>query len=652
MSNFQERLNRLSDQQKILLAKQITAENNAKEKVIHNFNQLIVAYLTAVEPIEKNELRDYLKGKLPEYMIPSRFVQIEEFPTLPNGKIDPKALKLTSQQKNFEIEDEKALAKNDTEKQLLKIWEDVLGFQSIRRNDNFFEIGGDSILSIQIVSKARKEGIFLAPNQMFEHQTIAELALFAKTENKTLDEEIIVGNVPMLPIQHWFFEEHKNAANHWNQAIIFDVPENLDSDIMQKSVECLVEYHPALRLHFEQTEGEWLASVCHIEDVEAFAIVDLTNVEKDKINSEIQVKSNHLQSNLDLSKSTLIQVVLFNCKQNTKNKLMLFAHHLLVDNISWQIIISDLELIYDQLSRNEKLNLPAKTTSYNKWGNHLIELSKSGEFDKELEFWKEQIESKKIPTDFDLQLPITEESVKIIELEIDSVSTHDLLNSSNETYKTKTEELLLVSLILAFDKWAKIKNLCIGLEKHGRKYSRNDFDLSHSVGWFTTYFPVLLNIADSTNLKESVISIKEKLRSIPNDGLGFGVLRYIQNAEELAQKPQVIFNFLGKQKPLQSNVIGDGKFLTEGLRSPMSERHHLLEINSFVEDNKLRLKFGFSEKLHNEDTIKGLVDCFGSELSKLIEHCSTQKEVVYSPSDFPEVGLNQDDLDNLLDQIS
>jgi len=315
-------------------------------------------------------------------------------------------------------------------------------------------------------------------------------------------------------------------------------------------------------------------------------------------------------------------------------------------------LVSDLESIYGQLSRDEEIAISSKTTSYYKWGKHLIELSKSGEFDDEIEFWKEQNYSEQIPIDIDSQLPADEKSIKTIALEIDSAATENLLRNSNETYHTKIEELLITALMLGFEKWAGIKSLCLGLEKHGRKYSKMDLDLSNTVGWFTTYFPVSLKIEGATNFKSSIISIKEKLRGVPNEGIGFGILRYLKKLDVLTPKPAVIFNFLGNQKPFNSTVLGKGEFISKGVRSEETERHHLLEINALIEEGNLNLLFSFSEKFHKPETIQNLVELFEKALRELIEHCAMRETSEYSPSDFPEADLNQDDLDNLLNQIN
>ncbi|RYG32151.1 MAG: hypothetical protein EOO01_34575 [Chitinophagaceae bacterium] len=235
-------------------------------------------------------------------------------------------------------------------------------------------------------------------------------------------------------------------------------------------------------------------------------------------------------------------------------------------------------------------------------------------------------------------------------MEIDPAATENLLRNSNEAYHTKTEELLVTALMLGFQKWAGITNLCIGLEKHGRSY--NAFDLTNTIGWFTTFFPLSLQLEDGINLEAGIISIKEKMRSIPNEGIGYGVLRYLKNYDGLTQKPSVIFNFLGNQKSFDSGVFGKGRFMADSVRSPHSERYHLLEINAYIQEGRLHFQFSYSENFHKPETIQHLVKQYEAVLRQLIEHCSSREISQHSPSDFPEADLSQDDFDTLLNQIS
>lgn len=614
----------------------------------------LVAYLTGDNIPEIQSLRSFLKNKLPNYMIPDHFVRLESFPKLPNGKIDTDSL-VSKESLSTVSESSYTAPKGETEKRLVKIWEEVLDVKPVGIHDNFFEIGGDSILSIRVVSKARKAGISLAPNQLFEHPTISGLALSAGFEGNDKTKQMIVGKMPLLPIQHWFFDEHKNAPHHWNQGIIFETNGDLDSDLLEKSVEHLTVYHDILRARFTGDGGLWKASLAGPESVKPFRKFDLSNLAINEIEPFIKKKSAEIQANLDLGTSDLFQVLLFECGRENKDKIVIFAHHLIVDVVSWRILIEDLETIYSHLNTGKGLSpsLPAKTTSYKKWSEHLKALAVSGAFDDELEFWQAQLDSSgDLPTDFETKTFVTEKTIESIETEIDPEITRNLLKDANEPFRTKPLELMITALMRAFDRWAGIKSLPVGFEKHGRNQNEDNIDLSNTVGWFTTYFPVRLGIEDASDLGANIVDIKEKLRMVPNEGLGFGVLRYLKEENTLNRKPLVIFNYLGHQKSLDSEVFGEGGFLNETVRSPESESYHLLETNVLVKDGRLKARFSFSKKIYRTETIGKLAGFFEDEIKRIVEYCRERETSDYTPSDFPESELSQEDLNSLLNQLS
>ncbi len=648
MNNFEGRVKNLSSSQRGLLAKQIGAKGRVKMDSVRS----LVAYLTSDKVFETKVLQEALRSRLPEYMIPSKFVLLDKFPRLPNGKIDSKSLSVPIEKENRLVESVNTISKTETEKQLIEIWEKVLDFAPIRVDDNFFEIGGDSILSIQIVAKARKLGIVLAPNQLFEHQTVSELARFAKTETEDIDEETSVGDVQLLPIQYWFFEEHKNAPHHWNQALTFKPPESFDFEILRKSVGQLASHHNALRLSFVKEGEEWTSAISDREYSDSCHLTDLTDVSSDEIEKVIELRSAEWQASLNLSNSALFQAIFFDCGEKSKNRLLFIAHHLIVDSVSWGILIEDLETIYRQLENDETVSLSSKTKSYKKWGEHLIELAKTDELSSELEFWESQIVGvDSVPTDFERELPYFVESVRIVESIVDKNTTDNLLLRSNKAYGTNTDEILITALMRALEKWKGIKNVCLGLEKHGRETGKSTLDLSNTVGWFTTYFPVRFEIQNSEDLKMSIVSTKETLRQIPNKGLGYGVLRYLRGENQLSQQPAVIFNYLGKQESLRSEVLGKGNWTRNAAHSPKAERYNLFGINAFIEDGELHTVFDFSDEIYKTETIESLMWLFEKELRRIIEHCGNQESAEYTPSDFAEADLNQDDLDNLISRI-
>ncbi|NNE99540.1 MAG: hypothetical protein HKN25_11025 [Pyrinomonadaceae bacterium] len=649
MKNLVERIERLNANQKALLVKRIGADSLLK--TAEKKNDVLVAYYTTEnDSLTKEEIVESLKDKLPDYMIPAQFVRLPEFPKLTNGKIDtqslrvPRVAKSTAAKKSLPI-----VSENEIEIKLTKIWEDVLSIKPIQSDDNFFEIGGDSILSIRIVAKARNEGILLAPNQLFENQTISELAQNLKLETVQEEEEKAYGNVPLLPIQHWFFEEHRNAPHHWNQAVLFNSNRALDTEVLQKSVEQLVDHHEALRLNFSSYGETQIASISERESGVAIESFDFTGVEPKEINKSVRSKSIEMQSNLDLAKSNLFKLAYFDCGDNGA-RLLIFAHHLIVDNVSFRILFEDLEKFYRQIVSGEEVSLPRKTVSYKKWGEHLLEKSGSNQIVEELDFWKLQtVDSGDFPTDKERDLPYLVESAEVIKSVIDTETTVELLRNSNRAYNTKSEELLIAAFSAALQKWKGVQNYCLGLENHGRG---GQVDLSSTVGWFTTFFPIVLDIKDSQDVKSNIVYIKETLRNVPNRGLNYGILRYMKKEIGLKQNPAVLFNYMGERSSFDSEVFGSGDFINEGAYAPDTERYNLIGINAFHKDGQLESYFDFSRDLYDQETINNLVGHFEEEIQRIVEHCSFQEKTEYTPSDFSEADLDQKDLDNLLSQIS
>uniref|UniRef100_UPI0030F99820 condensation domain-containing protein n=1 Tax=uncultured Wocania sp. TaxID=2834404 RepID=UPI0030F99820 len=608
----------------------------------------LVAYIIPNIPFNENELKLQLKKVLPDYMIPSSFVLIEKIPQLPNGKVDKKSLSKIQVELKPSNSNPAEKPKNDIEQKLLNIWEDILNIKSLSITDNFFEIGGDSILSIQIIAKARKAGLVIAPNQLFEHQTISELAMFVSLENETskVTEAMVIGKVPLTPIQEWFFETHKTAPQYWNQIFkIQDLPKTVNKNLLSEITNHVIEIHDALRLSFYLENKTWTAKVLNPTNVEAFITVDISNENPSNYNSKIEAVLKDIQENITLEKGCLFKCIYFETGNIATNSILLLAHHLIIDFVSWQIILNS----YTEAIYNNKLSEKnTKTASIKTWGNHLLALVSSKTITDEIDFWKTQIANKiNIPKDFEDKPPIFEKDVSDIYFEVEESITNNLINNANNTYNTKIDELLLTALVDVLSLWCNNKKITLAMERHGRETLNTDIDLSNTVGWFTAFFPKTFNFESTTDLASKIITIKEQMRQIPNGGIGYGLLRYLTSSLGNTEYPEIVFNFLGKQSTGDSNI----EFLSKNTRHPLSERHYYLEINALIKDGVLGLNWSFSNKIHKPETIKTLIDDFNEALKNIVAHCMSSNTVKYTPSDFEDVDLDQDDLDNLLNDL-
>ncbi|MEZ5039493.1 MAG: amino acid adenylation domain-containing protein [Saprospiraceae bacterium] len=618
----------------------------------------LLAYVIGLADLTAETLLQELRGKLPAYMVPASLVFLTEWPRLPNGKINQRALPAPGETSVANASNYRP-ASTAIEQQLIAIWEGVLHLHPIGIHDNFFEIGGDSILSIQIIAKARKAGLSMAPNQIFEHQTIAELALFiqASEKNTTQANQFIIGPTPLLPIQTWFFEEHRVAPHHWNQGFVFEVEALFSAELCRQAIAHIVSHHDALRLHFEKEGEKWRAAFLAPEKIKAFQSFSYKTLDTEAQNAAIEAQSATIQASFNLAQGSLFQAVYFECEPVQANRLLLVAHHLLVDAVSWQIIAEDLQTLGQQLLHGQSLALSPKTTSYRDWGNYLVEGASTQEWLKEYDFWLAQVQNAtSLPVDFASSLPVSEASLETLHLKLDKATTQSLLKDVPLLYNTKTDEVLVTALLQAIEDWTGFSTLSIGLERHGREAIQEAIDLSATVGWFTAFYPARLQRDASADTGTNLKAIKEQLRKIPNGGIGYGVLRYLsedrQIRENLQCNPSLLFNFLGQQDMLSSEILGKGQMLFSAARDPQSEMAYMLEINAFILDGQLEMRWRYSRDLHKAQTIIDLMGAFESALKGIIAYCLSTDNGSYTPSDFPEADLSQDDLDALLGQIN
>ncbi|MEW6737253.1 MAG: condensation domain-containing protein, partial [Acidobacteriota bacterium] len=616
----------------------------------------LVAYLVAKqdEVIAVNELRAYLKAKLPEYMLPSTYVVLDRLPLNPNGKIDRRALPVPEQNRKGLVTAYTAPS-NNIEQTLANIWTQVLGINQVGVHDNFFELGGDSILSIQIISKANQAGVHLTARQMFQHQTIAELAAVAQINPGILAEQgLVSGSVPLTPIQYWFFEQNLADVHHWNQAILLTVKSKIDGNRLGQAVERLLLHHDALRLRFVYEQSSWQQLQVEADVETPVTVIDLSMAAEPSLLIEQVAKQ--VQASLNLSQGPLMRVVLFDLGTNRPSRLLVVIHHLAVDVVSWRILFEDLQSLYEQLATVEVVKLPAKTTSFQQWSLQLNKYAQSQELEQELDYWLKLPWHKThtLPVDF-ADINNIEDSAQTLTLSLSVEETRLLLQEMPSVYHTQINDLLLAALAQTFYHFSGKRNLLLALESHGREGLFAEVDLTRTVGWFTSSFPVLLVWEKSDNPGELLRSIKEQLRAIPNRGLGYGLLRYLNGspaAKKLSQlpEPEISFNYLGQLGQTQSvdSLFEPAKESAEPSRSLQNSRRYLLSINSMIANGELQISWIYSENIHKRATVTELAERYLLELRLLIAHCQTLSAGGYTPSDFPLAKLNQQQLDQLV----
>jgi amino acid adenylation domain-containing protein/non-ribosomal peptide synthase protein (TIGR01720 family) len=618
----------------------------------------LAAYIVSNQssPLASSDLRDFLKEKLPNYMVPGAFVMLDALPLTPNGKVDRRALPMPSTARQ-ELEAAFVAARTWEEELLTRIWREVLHLEKVGIHDNFFELGGDSILSIQIISKANQAGLQLTPKQIFEYQTIAELAAVAiATPSTQAEQGLVSGLLPLTPIQHWFFEQNLPCPHHWNQAFLLEVQRPLDPALLQQAVQQLLVHHDALRLRFTRSESGWQQTNALPDEAVPFSLVDLSALPETEQAFALESKATELQATLNLTSGPLVRVALFNLGSSKSPRLLLVIHHLAVDGVSWRILLEDLLSAYQQLETGSSIELPPKTTSFKHWAEQLTEYARSWAARKELTYWQSisRTQITRLPVDC-TEGANTEASARTVSVSLNLEETRTLLQEVPKAYRTQINDVLLTALVQVLAAWGGSSSVLVDLEGHGREDILSDVDLSRTVGWFTTIFPVLLKLEATDNLGDTLKSIKEQLRSVPNRGIGYGLLRYLSGDVEITSTlqalpiPEVSFNYLGQfDWGMQAGSLF--KLAPESIgpeHSQLGHRSHLLNINGIVVEGQLQLDWTYSENFHQRATIERWAQEYIEALRALIAHCKSPAAAGYTPSDFPLFKLDQQQLDRL-----
>lgn len=626
-------------------------------------NQRLAAYIVNRNNSEiiSDDIKQFLRESLPEYMIPSVFIVLDNLPLTPNGKVDRLSLPVPEISKTGS--DTYVAPRLPVEEILADIWIKVLGIEKIGVHDNFFELGGDSIISIQIISHANQAGLKITPKQIFQFQTIAELSNVAVYSAPAINEQNEVsGNVNLTPVQKWFFEQNIPDPHHYNHSVLLKVPAGLNEKFLEDSAKEIVKHHDALRLRFDLSGNEWHQINADSEHENIFSVCKIDLSENDKGKNIFEENINSLQESLNLSHGPLIRIRLYKTG-NAQDRLLIIIHHLCVDGISWRIILEDFYNCYADLNMNREIKLPPKTTSFKDWSNKLTEYSHSEKIEAEKEYWKSVSDAKaqKIPEDFysDTNQNTVESSSEEI-LIFDEQITDALLHEIPKVYNTKINDLLLTALIIAYKKWTNETRLLINLEGHGREDLFEKADISRTAGWFTAIFPVLLDSGVSNNTGDIIKKIKEDLRKIPENGIGYGILRYLSPGKQFSGsnddtgKAGIIFNYLGQM----SDTVSKDSEWKIGSRSVLLSRNinglrtHAIEINSIISNGRLKMNFIFSRNIHKKETIEKFADFYRSALLSVIDHCRNPEAGGYTVSDFSESGLDQQELDNLLANLN
>ncbi|WP_316528804.1 non-ribosomal peptide synthase/polyketide synthase [Kitasatospora brasiliensis] len=603
----------------------------------------LLAHLVPAEgaqPPGAAELRAHLAADLPDYMLPAAFVTLPELPLTANGKVDRRRLPAPDLRQAADDRPHRAPG-TETERLLAAIWAELLGVEPVGLDDDFFLLGGDSILSIQVVSRARAAGLALSPRDLFRHPTVAALAAAAGSAVTVAGTEPVSGEVGLTPIQHWFLDPNPPYAEHFDQCVVVQTPGAVDPHALRRALAALWAHHDALRGRFVRAQDGTWRQYCAPAEEAAPELLEICEGAPDE--------AGHRTYRLD--GGPLLTARLSTSDGTRPDRLLLAVHHLAVDGVSWRVLLEDLETAYRQAVEGRPLRLPARTTSVRAWARRLAEHTAAGGFADQRAHWAAAARAGAEPLPVDGEGGNTAADLRRVSVRLDHQRTDALLRHVPGVYRTRIDEVLLTALGRVLARWAGRPTVAVALEGHGREDRLfDDLDLSRTVGWFTSLFPVALDIP-AGDWGAALKAVKEQLRAVPDRGLGYGALRHLARDEALtdAPAPGISFNYLGR-----FDWSADGAALVHavpgglgGAEAPGTERPHLLDVVARIEDGELEIGWYYSAGRHHADTVTGLAQAMLGALTEIVAHCAEPGAGGRTPADFPLARLDQAAVDRI-----
>jgi non-ribosomal peptide synthase protein (TIGR01720 family) len=612
----------------------------------------LIAYVVMEGVFDQEVLQTYLRDRLPDYMQPSFYIPLPSLPLTSNGKIDRRSL--PSPATVIGKSDNYVAPRNEIEEQLAVIWAGLLNVERVGIYDNFFELGGDSIVVIQAVSRAKRKGLHLQVQDMFDYQTVAGLADMVRQNNISslkAEQGLLAGNCELSPIQHWFFEQENSRLSYFNQSILLQLGKDVTSDELRIVLHEILLKHDALRFVYTKS-AVWEQLYGNYEG--KLEEVDLSVIEMEQLPGLITDVCSRFQASLDIGKGELVRFVVIRTPESDEDdRLFIAVHHLAIDGVSWRILIDDMQNRLDYLKEDREADAgELKTSSYRDWINALIAFSNTERVTSQLTYWENVLGAfRPLPVDIKRN-GVLRKSLTTVETALDSGLTTALLREVNQVYNTEVNDLLLCALGMTVAAWSGSDQVHIGLESHGREDMLPDIDITGTVGWFTNKFPVRLDIERYVSGGNLIKSVKEQLRSIPDKGIGYGCLRYLNNATSLHNNSwDIVFNYLGQL----DNVVNSSRWFKGANEysgdhiSPEYPVRDRFVVKGIVTGNTLKIYWTFSTEQYYSSTVEKLAADYIAHLTALIRHCLNKEQKTITPSDFGLNGkLDYKELDALL----
>ena len=603
----------------------------------------------AAAPIDRVSVRQYLDQRLPDYMVPSTYVPLESIPMTIHGKVDVARLPAPSEadvaRRDF------VPPSNDPQRLVCAVLEELLPSTRVGIRDNFFELGGDSILSIRAVARINALGHSLTSRQFFDARTVEAIAALLETgsgQRASFSQASCQGALDLLPIQRRFFELQSDFESRYLQSALLFLPQGADERFFVEFMPVIQQRHDMLRARFDRTSGEtataFFVPSADIDPMAAFHVEEMSGIDADGRRRFLLETGEAHKAAIDIGRGRLFSFVLFKAETAADSRLLVIFHHLIIDGVSWRIILDDLKLAFEQHRAGQRIVLPQKGTSYQQW-SRMIAGWRGGTIDEltcDPAATCERLLAVADAMPGQVSDTIADTATAVASL--DASETRLLLQECHRAYRTQINDLLLAALSLALDRWQGIASPDVFMESHGRDEDLFDgVDLSHCIGWFTSLYPIRLPECASANQTEKavILGVKDVLRRVRHMGLS-----------NLAsgcstQTMGIVFNYLGQfdQQLASTNQFGRASESTGYDVDRRRRREHLIGFNGMVSEGRLVFNIDFNRHLFEPARVASLASHFEAALRALLVHCTGQTRSWASPSDFLLCDVTQQDLD-------
>nr|AID65222.1 putative aspartate racemase [Cystobacter fuscus] len=582
----------------------------------------LVAYVVGDEPLTASELRGFLARSLPDYMIPARFIPLPRLPLAASGKVDRRALPPPEPVSPPEAVSTPGAAGEDARRVLFDVAAEVLGVPQVRPADNFLELGGDSIKAIQLCARLAPRGVSLAMRDVLRAESLGALADLLVLRDSTGVEEV-PPQAPLAPMQAWFFSQNPGEPHHWNQALMLRRPQRFDPDRVREVLTALVAHHDALRTAFRR-EGDALPSQVLLPQGTAgfpLQVFELRGLPDARAREEAGAEA--LQRSLRLTEGRLLAAALF--RRDEEDRLLLVIHHLVVDGVSWRILLEDFSSGYQAREQGRAPRWPAKTAAFTRWSSHVAGLVHTPAWVAERDDWREVERAvsaaPRLPRDGQASTHTVAQTATFT-LSLEREEVDGLEEHAARVYRSNVGELLLTAVAAAVGQWTGGSTLAVQVEGHGREPLAGGPDVSRTVGWFTAMFPVVLDLGGSDDVERLVQRTRERLRSVPNGGTGYRALRHLTSEGAASRcEPELTFNYLGSfEREFSSPVFTATLEGTGPTLGPTAPRAPGIEVDALLADGRLTLSVGYHRQEFREETIRALSARIRDQVGRLLAH--------------------------------